>query len=210
MKSIIFLGDSVTDCSRKRSEKVQGTELALGQGWVARLAKIFTDHGDDIILYNRGFAGCITKELMNQDQWWPLQIDHADIVSVMIGINDIWHPFWRSQKHDINSSLNAFRHLINHLKDRADTLIVCEPMALPCGEVTKDWWPLLDELTLGQQQICEEYGIDFLPLQESILAATHGKYEEYLQDGVHPTQLGHRWIAKQWLSFVMEKGVLNF
>jgi len=127
----------------------------------------------------------------------------------MIGINDIWHPFWRENPHQIDDVLHAFNQLVGQLKKQADVVIVLEPVALPCGEVTQHWWPLLSDLSEGQQKICNENQVHWLPLQNELLKDAEGKVIDYLGDGVHPTDLGHRWLAKQWIGYVVEHKLLE-
>jgi lysophospholipase L1-like esterase len=206
------MGDSVTDCSRKRSAKKDGTIEGLGTGWVHYSHKTITSSQKDIQFWNRGYSGTLTRELLHQERWWPMDNEleiNADVTTLMVGINDIWHPFWKNRNHDIAHVLVEFEKVIETLKSRSSTLVVGEPIALPCGEVTQQWWMPLDELTKGQAQICKEHDVYWWPLQESIMSDAHGKSEEYLSDGVHPTDLGHRWLSRKWLNFMTENQLFS-
>lgn len=209
MTTILFLGDSVTDCSRTRSAELDTRPEGLGQGWVSKVNDVLTARPESYTLYNRGYAGCMTGELMRQSDWWPETLDRVDVVSLMIGVNDVWMPFWRYFPHKIDEAIQHFKEVIEAVKPRCEHLIACEPIALPCGEVTQEWWPLLDQLSDGQRKVCDQLGVHYLSLQESLMTSAHGKLFDYVQDGVHPTDLGHRWISKQWLAFAAKEGLVH-
>ena len=212
MNKLVFLGDSVTDCSRKRAIRFEHCEESYGNGWVAYVFRKLIANQGQVKLWNRGFSGSLIHELRNQPEWWPEeqgQVVRASISNVFIGINDIWHPFWKGSRHNIDKALEDFRDLISLLKTRSDEIVVCEPFALPCGEVTQQWWAPLNELSDGQLKICEEQDVHWLGLQDQLFNDAHGKNEEYLVDGVHPTDLGHRWLSTQWLNFILEIDLLG-
>ena len=212
MNRLVFLGDSVTDCSRKRALRFEHSEASYGNGWVSYVFKKLNANQRAIKLWNRGYSGSLIHELLTQTDWWPEsdgELVHSSVTNLFIGINDIWHPFWKGNRHDIPQALVDFRALVSVLKERSNTVVVCEPIALPCGEVTQQWWTPLNDLSAGQQQICAELDVHWLGLQEQLLKDAHGKNEEYLSDGVHPTDLGHRWLSTQWLNFVVQQGLLE-
>ncbi|MFQ3283223.1 SGNH/GDSL hydrolase family protein, partial [Reinekea sp.] len=87
MKHFVFIGDSVTDSNRKRSKKYAGTEAALGHGWVKILAETaLSDHS----VWNRGFSGYRTADILIDSDIWPEEVFTADVTTLMVGINDIW------------------------------------------------------------------------------------------------------------------------
>lgn len=211
MQHLVFLGDSVTDCSRKRAIRYATKTEGLGSGWVSFVAKALKASLDEHQIWNRGYSGSLTSELIQQEHWWPEQDDsiiESEISTLMIGINDIWHPFWRGREHDISLAAESLEHTLITLKQRSKTVVVIEPIALPVGEVSQAWWPLLDELSQLQEQVCQRQQVHWLALQESLMKSAQSKPEDYLADGVHPTDLGHRWLAKQWLGFVQNKNLL--
>ncbi len=211
MQHLLFLGDSVTDCQRKRAARHANTTAAMGKGWVYYVHHKLVAKTDQITVWNRGFAGSLTHEMNQQNHWWPLSDEASmtvDIATVMIGINDIWHPIWKSRPHDITTALNSFRSLLQTVTTRGKHAVVCEPIALPCGEVTPTWWEPLRRLTDGQRDICREFGCHWLELQEPLLKDSHGRFQDYLHDGVHPTDLGHRWLSLKWLNFIRDQELL--
>lgn len=210
MSNWVFLGDSVTDCQRKRASRFQGQSEALGRGWVSHVARKMNAAGVDVEIWNRGFSGALTGELMRQSDWWPAVEDQpmpAQITSLMLGINDIWHPFWKQTPHDLDASLAAYRQLLLTLQNRSERIVMVEPIALPCGEVQPDWWAPLLQLTEGQRRLAEEFNCLWVPLQDALMSDARGRFEEYLYDGVHPTDLGHRWLSIRWLNALTDAGL---
>lgn len=211
---LVFCGDSVTDCARKRAARYEDQETALGNGWVHYVHRAMSArYQDQFRLWNRGFSGSLTQEIMTQDLWWPEATEQnvqSSLTTLMIGINDIWHPFWKSQPHEIESALQAFQELLKALIERSQRVLVLEPIALPCGDVNHQWWEPLDDLSKGQEMLVGSLAdCEWLPLQESLLKDAHRAYEDYLYDGVHPSDLGHRWLSKQWLNAVMDRQLLK-
>ncbi len=205
--TLVFLGDSVTDCSRKRAARYEGSQDALGSGWVKKVAGTLVEQDKANVVFNRGYSGCRIDELMSEEDWWP--VSHAvDLVSLMIGINDIWHPIRNGESHTIEQVLHDFDALVAELNYRAEKLIVCEPLALPVDEVTDQWWAPLQQLCDGQKAICEKRNVPWLSLKDDLKKDSEGHFGDYLADGVHPTDLGHEWIAKKWLSFVEDNHLL--
>ncbi|MDN3649080.1 GDSL-type esterase/lipase family protein [Reinekea marina] len=196
-KQFIFVGDSVTDCHRKRALRHQKTEAALGHGYVKMLALgALKTHQ----VWNRGFAGYKTVDTLVDQDSWPKQVLKADCTTLMIGINDIWHALKRNEDVDIESSVSHFNRIVQTIKARSSHCMVMEPIALPFGEVTRRWLPIMANLFKEYQGVCEDNDLCWIPLQH--LLELERKPEKYLEDGVHPTQLGHQWIAQQWLAHI--------
>ena len=88
-QTILFIGDSITDAQRR--------ELPfrpLGQGYVNFAGHLlFARHPElDLRIENRGVSGDTTRELKARWQTDCLTL-RPDVLSVMIGINDLWRNF---------------------------------------------------------------------------------------------------------------------
>ena len=86
---ILFQGDSVTDAGRDRS---QSSDMGFGYPKYASamLEDAFSDI--DFAFVNLGISGNRTEDLVARMQSDFIEIQ-PDIVSVMIGINDVWHHY---------------------------------------------------------------------------------------------------------------------
>jgi lysophospholipase L1-like esterase len=206
---LLFLGDSVTDCDRDRSIRQPNRPEALGTGWVHRVATEWLSMNPESQIWNRGYSGCEISELLGQDGWQPVKQGGYDIMTVLIGINDIWHPFEEGQSHDIAANLNDFNALIERLKPLARQLVLVEPFAILGSAVTDTWWPLLAELQAGQKALADNHNAVWVPVQTDFQTASADHPMLWAYDGVHPGVLGHQWLAWQWQNTLSNAGLLR-
>ena len=82
MPRLLCLGDSITDCGRLFSADPSGN------GYVKILSGLLHNAGYDFSMENRGIDGFTLERLLqNMDSW--LEASDPDIVTVLIGINDV-------------------------------------------------------------------------------------------------------------------------
>ncbi len=196
---LLLLGDSVTDCDRDRSIRQPNRPEALGTGWVHRVATEWLAQNPHAQVWNRGYSGCEIGELLDQQGWQPVKQGGFDVITVLIGINDIWHPFEENQPHRIAQNLADCQTLIERLKPLTRKLVLLEPFAIPGSAVTEAWWPLLAELQAGQRALAHSHETLWMPVQADLEAASATAPMLWAYDGVHPGVLGHRWLAQRWL-----------
>ena len=83
-QSILFIGDSITDCGRRT------TERPLGNGYVKLFSNmlIVREHQKAITVINKGISGDVVTGLRNR---WNDDVlrNKPDWLSIKIGINDI-------------------------------------------------------------------------------------------------------------------------
>jgi len=204
---LLFLGDSVTDCDRNRRIQQPNRPDALGSGWVHRVAGEWLKRSPESQVWNRGYSGCKTAELLHQEGWQPVRQGRYDIITILIGINDIWHPFNDGGPHCIADNLIDFEALIERLKPLTRYLILLEPFAIPGSAVTPAWWPLLTELQAGQQRLASNHNALWMPVQADFAATSTTHPELWAYDGVHPGVLGHQWLARRWRDTVARAGL---
>ena len=90
---LLFIGDSVTDCDRKRPVG-EGLFGATGKGYVTLVdAMLCARHPElGLRVVNMGIGGQQARHLV--ERWKADVLDHKpDYVAVMIGINDVWRQF---------------------------------------------------------------------------------------------------------------------
>jgi len=83
-ESILFIGDSITDCGRRT------TERPLGNGYVKLFADLLTirEPGRDITIINKGISGDVVTGL--RDRWNDDVLrNKPDWISIKTGINDL-------------------------------------------------------------------------------------------------------------------------
>ena len=197
MKTIVFQGDSITDSERRRDH-----EMYMGSGYVTMTAgKVAMDHPGKYRFYNRGISGDRSVDLYARIKVDLLNLK-PDILTVLIGVNDVWHEFGLQN----GVSPETYEMLLDLtvkevLADNPEVKIfLLEPFVLP-GSMNEGFYDDLRSGVLRNASICKSvahrYGVTFVPLQkqmDELAAATSDAY--VLFDGVHPNLAGHELISR--------------
>jgi acyl-CoA thioesterase-1 len=192
---IVFIGDSVTDCGRRDDEPDY-----LGDGYVRLIAERLPDRR----VVNVGIGGNRVVDL--RDRW---QIDvleqKPDILSVYVGVNDTWRRYDSNDPTSASAFEADYRVILEQTVALAPRLVLVEPFVVPVTEEQEHWHEDLDEKRAAVARLATAFGAAFLPLQSLMSAAAeeHGA-RAIAQDGVHPTELGHRLIAEALLPVLVE------
>jgi lysophospholipase L1-like esterase len=186
---IVFIGDSVTDCGRR-----DDAPDYLGEGYVRLIAGTLPERR----IINVGINGNRVVDL--RDRWHTDVVEQKpDILTVYIGINDTWRRYDSNDPTTAESFETDYRACLADIGG-ASTLILVEPFVLPVNDEQERWHEDLDEKRAVVARLAEEFGAGFVPLQSVLAAAAEDRGATSLaQDGVHPTELGHRLIADAWL-----------
>ena len=182
---VLFYGDSITDAGRNY-ELLHGEE-SLGFGYVKYAAAGLRERGfaeEDMI--NRGISGNRIVDLyarIKVDCW-----NHApDFISVLIGVNDVWHEIYGKNGVEIDRFEKMYRHLIEDTKKALPNvkMMLCEPFVLEGGATNEKFEEFLEVYKYAEvvKKLAEEYGLAFLPLQEKLSqAAAKTSAAEYLSE----------------------------
>lgn len=203
-RTILFQGDSITDCGRARIEITDPAYLrsGLGPGYPYLIAaRLLCDRGRDFNFYNFGISGNRVVDLYAR--WKADCINlRPDILSILIGVNDTWHEKARQNGVEVPRYEQFYRMLLDWtLKELPEIkLVLLEPFVFLFGAVGEDWIEEIDQRREVVAGIAKDYGAVFVPLQ-SILnnALKVAPQEHWLADGVHPMPAGHQLIADAWL-----------
>ena len=197
---ILFQGDSITDAGRNREDYHD-----LGKGYPKYAAEyIREDYPDvDFEFIDLGIGGNQTKDLVARLQSDFIDIQ-PDIVSIMIGINDVWHHY----SHGILTTDEAFeanyRQVLDALKARTNARIfIIQPFLLETVDPGKQ--ELCEELVRKQaivKRLADEYADLYLPLDEVLHTQTEEEPVYYTADGVHPTPNGACYIGEAYLKAI--------
>ena len=201
---ILFFGDSITDASRNKEKHPSFSNSAYGVGYVMQIAgRLFEKSPVDYEIVNRGISGHRIVDLYARakiDCW-----NHEpDLISILIGINDIWHEVEVQNGVEPERFERIYRMLIEDTQARLPNtkLLLCAPFVLK-GSATEAAWEQFSECSIYAEiveKLAKEYNLYFLPLQPAFDAAAE-KYgnEIFLFDGVHPTVQGATLIANEWM-----------
>jgi len=207
---VLFFGDSITDAGRDYTA-LYG-EKSYGCGYVKYTATALKKQGfteKDII--NRGINGNRIVDLYARIKadCWNL---NPDVISILIGVNDVWHEIEGGNGVEIDRFEKVYRMLIEDTKAVLPNvkILLCEPFVLPGESTSYDenkWKKFLSvyDYAAVVKKLAKEYGLCFIPLQNT-LTETARKTDPYLLlfDGVHPAETGAKIIAEEWLKAFKE------
>lgn len=196
---ILFQGDSITDTGRKKDKQEANQSDALGNGYAAMIAgEMLADYPDlGLQFYNRGISGNKVPDLAMRWEADTIKLKPA-ILSIMIGINDLWHTiaFGSKYKGTIKDYEDGYRRLIEQSRAAIPgvRIIICEPF-----ELRK--WANFDPYRDVAKKLAEEMKLTFVPFHSLFMKAveskgTDGKF--WAWDGIHPTIAGHTLMRRAW------------
>ncbi len=208
MIKILFQGDSITDCDRKKRR-----EDSLGEGYAKKVSEVFCTlyPKKEVQFINRGISGNRVKDLLARYEEDILHIK-PDIISILIGINDTW------RRYDSNDETMPvdFKHIYNTLlsdikRDLPNTkIIIMEPFLLNSVPERILWREDLDPKIGIIRELARKYADAYIATDGLLMQYILAGYtdEEIAADSVHPTDIGHALIAKEYLRALEELKVI--
>ena len=202
MKTLLFQGDSITDCGRITSGGAGYPKDLWGPGYAGNIAtQLMGDQPGKWQIINRGISGNRIVDLYARWRIDALNFS-PDIISILIGVNDTGHEICSQNGVDVPRYDKFYRMLLDWtLETKADTkFILMEPFVFPMGNVNEEWIRDVNLRREAVQKIAEDYKQIFVPLQNVFDAALKDAPQDYwIADGIHPTPAGHRLIQKEWM-----------
>ncbi len=208
---IVFFGDSITDAGRNREwqDEMDGVN-GFGMGFVnAVVSDLYFKDADKYQAINAGIGGHRIVDLyarIKKDCWNY----NPDVISILVGVNDIWHELNFQNGVDIERFEIIYRMLI---KDTLKALpnvkiMILEPFILKGVSTNEKYEQLLATFEYAKvaKKLAQEFNLPFVPLQKQLdkYAEKYGE-RKVLVDGIHPAMLGARVIANEWLKVFNEK-----
>ena len=202
MKTILFQGDSITDCGRMYEADVYNHPAQLGRGYVnCAASRLLLSKPGAYTIINKGVSGNRVVDLYARWKMDALNLN-PDIISIHIGVNDVWHEKSRQNGVDNKRFEMIYRMLLEWTLDTLPNvkLLIMEPFALPSDIVNEEFIAEVKERAAIARKIAAEFNAVFLPLQEKLeKAAELAPYSYWLYDGVHPAPAGNQLIADEWI-----------
>jgi lysophospholipase L1-like esterase len=204
---ILFQGDSITDAVRRREETGFNNSAGLGGGYAMLAAAPLLEEYSELNLkiYNKGISG--NKVFQLAERWDKDCIEiKPDILSILIGVNDIWHKL----NGEYNGTVEVYKKDYIALLEKTLTalpkvkLIICEPFAVKgVKAVDEKWYPEFYDYQKAAKDIALKFDAVFIPFQKIYDEAQELAPGEYWTgDGVHPTLAGAQLMAQAWLMAV--------
>ena len=199
---IVFQGDSITDAGR---DKRNYHDMGKGYPHFAARGIRETLPDAEIEMINLGISGNRTDQLF--DRLYPDAIELApDVISILIGINDVWRQFDSPEIKESHVSPEDFRatyeRLIASTLPRVKGMVLMTPYFMEPNKLD----PMrarMDEYGDIVKELAEKYNLICVDLQ-----AGWDKLFEHMHpcniawDRIHPNQVGCMYIAKQFLKAI--------
>ena len=202
MKTILFQGDSITDCGR-------GAGLGCGYPLLVT-ASLGCEHPNEYTFYNRGISGNRIVDLYARIKQDIINLK-PDYISFLIGVNDVWHEFIGHNGVEADKFEKIYCMLIEEIKQALPNvkIMILEPFCLRAHatentEEYPDKWNMFNSEVKKRaekaKKIAEKYNLPFISLQDKFDdVANKAENTYWLYDGVHPTAMGHELIKQEWL-----------
>lgn len=197
----LFQGDSITDAGRNREDV---HDLGpVDASYAVHAAAILREQypAIDFEFLNLGISGDQTKNLVER-----LQADFIDIqpdfVSILIGINDVWH--YSEGENWLSSDVfeQRYRTVLQALKEKTHAkIMMLEPFLIPVED--KLYWrgDLASKIEIVRK-LAREYADVYLPTDGLLQSEFIGNVPtDYAADGVHPTEKGARFIGNLYAAY---------
>ena len=198
MANIVFYGDSITDCGRNREDS-----HLFSSGYPAIVAgRLGLEYPEENVYSNRGISGNRIVDLYAQIN--GIHNDKPDVLSILIGVNDVWHK-QHGNGVDTAKFEMVYTLLLDEIYEKNPNvkIMLLEPFVVKaCAtEATyEDFRSDVESKAAVVKKLAEKYNIPFIPLQEDFDRLYNPENPGYwLRDGVHPTPAGHTLIADKWI-----------
>ena len=198
---ILFQGDSITDAGRDKRNYFN-----MGKGYPKYASALIREaHPDtDFEFINLGIGGNRTDQLFDRLYKDAIALD-PDVISILIGINDIWHRYGNERIATTDAQLELnYRTILEEIKAKTNAkIMIISPYILDCegkDEMREDLKTVLPII----RRLADEYADAYLPLDEYFDEAMKTMPEPmyYSGDGVHPNDNGARFIGKLYAETV--------
>jgi lysophospholipase L1-like esterase len=196
MKTLLFLGDSITDCNHYFDSE------NLGYGYVRMIEKQINTPDKNYQVQNFGNDGFTVPALRRLWQRKGLNLK-PDFITILIGINDL--AVIKNTGITPSVGLAQFREqyqaLIEDIRLMTDCpILLMEPFIFPHPAEYASWEPELHQMNKLIRQLAFDNGLFFLPLWEDLLSTAQKEgVSEITTDGIHLTAEGHKILAGQWI-----------
>lgn len=207
MKTILFQGDSITDCSWDRKDP-----RSLGNGYPYLVAaKLGLEFPSEYTFYNRGISGNRIVDLYARIKADIINLK-PDYLSILIGVNDVLHEIAYQNGVDTEKFEKIYTMLLEEIREALPQtkILLMAPFVLN-GSATANtddkpgrWQTFRTEVDKRIEvvdRLGDRFKLPVLHLQERFdeCVSKNQSNSYWLRDGVHPTASGHEMIAREWL-----------
>ena len=197
---ILFQGDSITDAGRDHRNYYD-----LGSGYPKYAAELIKKEIPDAEFIDLGIGGNRSGQLFDRSSADLINIQ-PDVVSILIGINDIWHRFSAAPvpTTDEQFELN-YRCLLQEIRKRTNAKIMIMCPFLLDAEKTQHLREGLDRIIPIVEKLADEFADVYMPLNAIMAEAMKTQPEPlfFSRDGVHPNANGAAYIGEKYAEYIL-------
>jgi len=200
MKTILFQGDSITDCGRDKNDPA-----SLGEGYAMLVAKLLEEkYPGQFNFVNRGVSGNKIPQVYDRRQEDIFDVK-PDVMSILVGINDVSHGIYHDDGTDVDTFMEIYDKLLAETKEKLPNIkiMLMEPFMNEGKTTNRNIEGFEEGVAMRSeavQMLCAKYELPFLSLQFDLydLEEQHPA-GHWTLDGVHPTLNFHEYIAQKWV-----------
>ena len=214
MKTILFQGDSITDCRRFTEPEDADTQrsFAFGTGYpLMAAAELAYRYPGEYRFVNRGISGNrvvdlyarIKKDILNH---------RPDYMSILVGINDVWHEIMHENGVSVEKFERVYRMLLDEILEELPSIkiLLFTPFCLGGSATVQEDRPEVADFFFGEtpkyaeavKRIAKDYGFPVVVTQPLFdEAAKKVPADQLLHDGVHPGLAGNYILAQEFLKW---------
>ncbi len=197
-QTLLFIGDSITDCGRTRPLGMSNN--GLGEGYVKLAQSLFAANHPDtpLRILNTGIGGNRVTDLYAR---WDTDVMELlpDWLSIKIGINDVWRQFDNPTDPSpvtIEIYEKTYRKLLDKTRTQLSGLVLISPFFLETNQSD----PMRQQMNAYGAVVKQLAGAF-----DAIFVDVQAAFDKYLKvmptqtlcsDRVHPNQTGHLIIAQ--------------
>ncbi|KLV25736.1 G-D-S-L family lipolytic protein [Niallia circulans] len=193
----VFIGDSITHAGKMEDRE------GIGYGYVRYIKDYFTINQPEALpsIVNKGING---NRITDLEQRWEADVLslRPDLVSISIGINDVWRQLDQPQLEQVTPAKfsTIYNRLLEKVKKETNaSIFLMEPTVIE-EAIEAEGNILLKDYVSVIHHIAAKYA--------AVVVPTHQVFMEYLQkqnhqvlttDGVHMNSAGNMLMAQTWL-----------
>lgn len=208
MKKILFQGDSITDAGRDR----QNDRVNKGYGYPTVVSSVLgAKYPGEYEFVNKGVGGNRIVDVYARIKTDILNLK-PDYMSLLIGVNDVWHEVDWQNGIDNKKFDKLYRMLLDEIYEQLPNIkiMLLSPFVgkgrATVGAEGNDleryeyFVKNVAEKKELVRQIAKDYSLPFVDLQSAFDEGFKVMPDSYwLDDGVHPLAAGHGLIANEWI-----------
>ena len=198
---LLFQGDSITDAGRSYEDP-----HLLGYGYVKYAAQFLQEAYPQVEFefIDLGIGGNQTKDLVARLDRDFIDIQ-PDIISILIGINDVWHHAQLRDWIEDDVFEARYRTVLQAIRDKTSAkLMLMEPFLIPVEDKLYYREDLHKKIEIVRK-LAREYADVYMPTDGLLAAAYIGNDPtDFAEDGVHPTEQGAVCIGKWYAEYMKQ------